>query len=81
MVRSLEGRCGVEQRGGICGKIQKFGLENTGDGNVDDPPTGGLGAMVWSCENAQTYLNCEDVLNSSLGLSESWRVVREFPKP
>lgn len=62
-------------------KDPEFGLEDTGEGNVDDPPTSGLGAMVWSCENAQTYLDCEDVLNSSLGLGESWRVVRESPKP
>ena len=81
LVRSLDGRCRVGQMGGICKKIQKLGLEDTREGNVDDPPTGGLGAVVWSCEDAQTYLDCEDVLNSPVGLGESWRVVGEFPKP
>jgi hypothetical protein len=34
--------------GGICKKIQMFGREDTGEGNVNDPPTGGLGAVAWS---------------------------------
>lgn len=76
--------------GGICKKVetmrrysmvQNVGREDTGEGNVDDPLTGGLGAVMWSCEKAQTYLDCEDVLNSPVGLGESWRVVGEFSKP
>jgi hypothetical protein len=76
--------------GGICKKfesirryfmVQNLGREDTGEGNVDDPQTGGLGAVVWSCEKAQTYLDCEDVLNSPMGLGESWRIAGEFSKP
>jgi hypothetical protein len=47
--------------GGICKKfesirryfmVQNLGREDTGEGNVGDPQTGGLGAVVWSCEKA-----------------------------